>query len=498
LAHPVRPDSYIEINNFYTATVYEKGAELVRMLQQMLGPEAFARGVRGYLQTNDGTAATIEDFVDALQNETEADLGVFFAWYQQAGTPHLQVTDSYDAEAQTYELNIQQNTAATPGQPDKKALPIPLKTALYDAQGQQLAAQTLLLEQSQASFSFAQVSSPPVPSLLREFSAPVTLSYHYKPEDLAVLALYESDGFTRWEAMQRLYLHYLLAEGDIDLVIKTCGQLIEHEADPSLLATLLSLPSENQLLEQATAPLYPHEILARRDVLLKSLGEQLESQWAALLQQQAVVAQQAYSPAIAAGRSLRTLALKYLLANGSADWQSRAQSLYKQAQNMTESLAAMHALRDCEGEIRTEVMADFRQRWAEQPLVLDKWFALQATTQFGDPVGRVRACMQDTAFSLKNPNRVRALLGAFLMQNPRGLHAQNGSGYVLWAEVLTALDAINPQVSARLAQALSSWQRYEEQSKSRMQAALNGLLSQTGISNDLYEIITKIGTVIKR
>ena len=497
LAHPVRPDSYIEINNFYTATVYEKGAELVRMLHQMLGQEAFARGLRRYLQANDGTAATIEDFVTALQEQTDIDLRPFFTWYEQAGTPVIHLKDSYDADRRQYQLAVTQGTAPTPGQSEKKPLFIPLNTALYSPQGQQLAAQTLLLDQQEQVFSFEDIAEKPIPAPLREFSAPVNLNFAYDADDLVTLVLHESDGFTRWEAMQRLYMAHLLDELDVDLLIQACSQLLGKEEDAGLLASLLSLPSENQLLEKASVPIQPHALLARRDQLLEQVGQQLESQWADLLQSQANAANVAYSPQVAAQRSLRAVALRYLLATGEQRWQKQAVNLYKQAQNMTECLAAMSALRDCEGEARAQVMADFRQRWDQQPLVLDKWFSLQGTTQYGDAVARVRDCMQDPAFSMKNPNRVRSLIGAFLMQNPRGLHALDGSGYVLWTEVLFELDAVNPQVSARLAQALANWQRFADDNKKQMQQSLEKVLAKPGISNDLYEIVTKIATVTK-
>ena len=492
LSHPVRPDSYLEINNFYTATVYEKGAELVRMLHGMLGQAAFTRALQDYLKRHDGQAATIEDFVAAMQRETDIDLQSFFAWYSQAGTPEVSVTDRFDAASGRYQLDFKQITQPTPGQAIKKPLLIPLQMGLLDTKGESKAAQLFTLDAQSQQLELSGLESNPTPVFLRGFSAPVRLYYPYSAEQLGRIVLHEADGYSRWEAMQRLYMRHILEDVPADSLIEVLQKLLAQDQDAGSLAELLNLPTENQLLDQASVPFDLDALLQQRDTLLQQLSRQLGDSLRERSAQLSEVTSAGYSHTAAAQRRLRAVCLNLLLKAADQERQQFAWACYQQAGNMSDALASLQALRDVDCAEREQAMSDFRQRWSGNALVLDKWFSLQACTQFGDPAQRVRALMADPGFELKNPNRVRSLIGAFAMNNPRGLHAADGSGYALMGELLPQLDALNPQVSARMAQAFSSWRRLDSARQQQIEAMLNTVLDKPGLSADLFEIVTKI------
>lgn len=494
LAHPVRPDSYIEINNFYTATVYEKGAELVRMLHGMLGQENFAKALRNYLHKHDGEAATIEDFVAAMQAETTIDLQSFFAWYSQAGTPRVSVEDNYDEDSQRYQLKLHQQLDCTANQNETQPLLIPLNTALL-GQSEQLDERLITLTSAEQQLDLGEYAERPTPVLLRGFSAPVELSYAYTSEQLINIVRQESDGYSRWEAMQRLYTQHVIEGGEAQTILTCCAELLDGESDNALLAELLSAPTENQLIDQNAAGIDIDTLIQRRDALLEALGSQLapqlQSKLLPLQESDSEPRDPSYSVASAAQRRLHAVALHLLLRAATPERQTLASSYYKQAVNMTEHLAALAALRDVDCVERDSCLADFRARWDGNALVLDKWFALQACTSFGNAAERVRQLMQDPTFMLSNPNRVRSLIGAFAMNNPRGLHAADSSGYTLMAEFLPQLDQLNPQVSARMAQVFSRWRLLDESRQTHIKSLLDTLL-RGNLSSDLFEIITKI------
>ncbi len=490
LAHPVRPDSYIEINNFYTATVYEKGAELVRMLHGMLGQEAFARGLRSYLKSHDGQAATIEDFVEAMQNETETDLGQFFRWYSQAGTPEVTVREIEASSEAEYRLEFTQFTPATPGQAEKQPLLIPLRIGLLGQPGQSDHLVTLNDTWQEVTFGIESLQVTPV--FLRGFSAPVHLNFPYSADQLARIVLQEEDGYARWEAMQRLYLQHMLGEITAEPLIDVLGQILASESDCGLLAELLTLPTENQLIELAPAPVKLDQLLDRRDGLLQRIGLSLAAPLSKHLNDQEATATADYSIASAAKRRLHAICLLLVVRVADEASAALAEQYYQQASNMSDTLAAMQALRDLECEQRERVMQDFYARWSGQPLVLDKWFAIQACTHFGEPATRIRRLLDDQGFDLRNPNRVRALIGAFAMNNPRGLHDRSGAGYALLQELLPKLDSLNPQVSARMAQSLSNWHQLDADRKRQINHLLQTLMDQPGLSADLKEILAKL------
>ncbi|PWK82108.1 aminopeptidase N [Fulvimonas soli] len=508
LAHPVRPAEYREINNFYTATVYEKGAELVRMLAGRLGEAGFRRGMDLYFARHDGRAATLEDFLAALGEANGLDLSPYLAWYAQAGTPRLTARGRHDAAARTYTLTLAQHTPPTPGQPDKRPLPIPVKLALFDRAGRMLplrldgqtsAASTervVVLAQAEQDFVFRGVDAPPVPSLLRGFSAPVILECDYAPEELALLLAHDPDGFNRWEAGQQLALraYAALRDGGGEAAVEGwCAALAalfdDAALDPALLADLLTPPGEIELAERERE-VDPARIHALRQELQRRLaaalgGERLERHHRKL----AADAGAQPDAAAQARRRLKRRVLELLALHDPAAALPLAQRQYESAAGMTDRLAALAVLVRHEAPQALNALAAFRARHAQDPLALDKWFAVQAQIPGEPALARVRALEADPAFTLKNPNRVRALLGSYASGNPSGFHRADGAGYRLLAERLAQLDALNPQVAARLATAFNGWQRLEPVRREQARQALAALAGHGALSRNLAEIV---------
>ncbi len=529
MAHPVRPDSYIEINNFYTLTVYEKGAELVRMLQTLLGPAVFDAALRRYFHDCDGQAVTVEDFIQALETESQRDLSPFMPWYTQAGTPRLEIHGVYEADRRRYCLHITQHPADNPSLQDMPAQPllIPLRLALFDLQGQALplrlhnepphsgyvTERVLEVHAKQQQFCFEDIPTPPVPSLLRGFSAPVHLAFAYSDAQLAFLLTHDSDPFNRWEAAQRYALRLLqaqLADPAQDITAERsawtkaiASLLTPHQlTDAAWLAKTLTLPSEVYLIEQwrhlsAVAVNRPPLAAAATDVeaihrvreqLRQHLGGALESHWLSLYQATQRANSTALDPQHMGQRRLRNLCLSYLCTLPKATWRELAYTHYQHAANMTEGLGALQAVRDIDCPQRSAMLTDFATRWADDPLVMDKWFAMQAASSLPQTLHTVQTLLHHPAFTLKNPNRVRALIGTFANANPLHFHAQDGSGYAFVAEQIIALDPRNPQIAARLTRPLTRWQCFDTQRAHFMQAALQRILAQPKLSNDVYEV----------
>jgi len=510
LAHPVRPAQYSEINNFYTATVYEKGSELVRMVAGRLGREGFRRGMDLYFSRNDGRAATLEDFLGALGEANGIDLKSYLAWYAQAGTPRLSARGHYDATHRTYALTLSQHTPATSNQPQKQPLPIPVKLALFDRDGRMLPLQlpgghgdddgaverVLVADQAEQLFVFHQVDSEPVPSLLRGFSAPVILECDYAPADLALLLRHDADGFNRWEAGQQLAARAFddLRDGQSTEALDAwCGALaaLFHEAtlDPALLADLLTPPGEIELSERERLvdPSHVH-----------ALRQQLQQQVAARIGRQALQAR--YEALVArtnlqldagsqAERRLKRRVLELIAQIDPSAAQTLATLQYDNAPSMTDRLAALAVLVRGDAPQAHNALLHFRTRYADNPLAMDKWFAVQTQVPGEVVMERVRALENDPAFTLRNPNRINALLGAWARNNPDGFHRPDGSGYQLLAERLRRLDELNPQVSARLATAFNGWQRLEPGRRAAAKAAITALAEQAGLSRNLTEIV---------
>ncbi|OWW22436.1 aminopeptidase N [Noviherbaspirillum denitrificans] len=517
MAHPVRPDSYVEINNFYTVTIYEKGAEVVRMYQTLLGRDGFRKGMDLYFERHDGQAVECDDFRAAMADANGRDLKQFELWYSQAGTPRLKVDTEYDADAQTYAVTLTQSCPPTPGQAEKQPFHIPVAIGLLDARGKDMplrlegeqqdeAPATMVLELTEATqtFRFKQVTERPVPSVLRGFSAPVVLDIAYTDDELAFLMANDSDAFNRWEAGQRLAMRRMLAltgavqnnqalsdaeleEGTLNDAFRAA--LNDEALDPAFRELALTLPSETVVAEQMDV-IDPHAIHAVRRFLRRSLASSLRGDW--MVAYQANRTPGTYSPdAIAAGkRALKNLALSYIVENDDADAHHLAQTQYDNANNMTDRIAALTALANSSAPGRADALNSFYEEFEQEALVVDKWFALQAMSRTTD-VAAVRALMKHPAFTLKNPNRARSLIFSFCNGNPSQFHAVDGSGYQFWAEQVIALNAINPQVAARLARTLDRWRKYAPALQEKMHAALKKVAATKELSKDVLEVITK-------
>ncbi|MFU8838060.1 MAG: aminopeptidase N, partial [Thiohalomonadaceae bacterium] len=497
MAHPVRPESYVEINNFYTMTVYEKGAELIRMLHTLLGEQGFRRGSDEYFRRHDGQAVTCEDFIAAMAAANQRDLAGFMRWYHQAGTPRLTLRREFDPATQTLSLHLSQQTPATPGQPDKQPLWVPIRIALLDREtgATLLAEQVLLLEGAEQCFRFEGVCERAVPSLLRGFSAPVKLEHDLDDQELAALMAHDDDPFARWESGQQLMLRVLLqqyregrseAELPVHLDAAFARLLADTETDPALRAEAMALPPLDYVGEfiEALDPLRLHRLhqglqralaLAHRAALLAGFEAHRDSGYAA-------------DAKAVARRQFRNQCLAYLALLPEGGELAAAQ--YRQADNMTDSLAALAALSRQRHPQAAAALADFAQRWQGDRLVMDKWFALQAGVPDAACFAEVKVLMGHPDFSLTNPNRVRAVIGSFAMRNPAAFHGADGA-YAWLAEQVIALDALNPQIAARLVNPLTQWRRYDAARQQAMRAVLQGVLDSGERSADVYEVASK-------
>jgi aminopeptidase N len=511
LAHPVRPAQYSEINNFYTATVYEKGAELVRMLAGCLGTTGFRRGMDLYFERNDGHAATLEDFIAALGDANQVDLTPYLVWYAHAGTPRLKAHGHYDAARHTYALTLSQHAPAGMEAAARPLLPIPVKLALFAHSGDMLPLhmdghtstvgneQVVVLAQAEQTFVFHDVAAAPVPSLLRGFSAPVLLECDYTPDELALLLVRDADGFNRWEAGQQLAARAYenLRDGHtLDALSAWCdalAQLFQDSAiDAALLADLLTPPSEVELAEREAA-VNPERIHTLRQDLQQRLAARLGA--AALQQRYQALAAHANATLDATSQAQRRLQQRVLELLDFIDSDSAcalAAAQYAAAPTMTDRLAALAVLVRADAAQAAPALRHYRERYADNTLALNKWFAVQVQVPGAAALERLLTLQQDPAFTLKNPNRVQALLGTFVRSNPSGFHRADGAGYRLLAERLVALDALNPQVAARLATAFNGWQRLEPQRRATAHTALAALAGHNGLSPNLTEIVGNV------
>jgi len=499
LAHPIRPDSYIEINNFYTATVYEKGAEVIRMLRRLIGPEAYRKGIDLYFERHDGTAATCDDFVDAMADASGRDLSRFRRWYAQAGTPTLTVAEDWDAASGALALTLRQETAPTPGQPEKLPLEMPVEIGLIGEDGEDIVSDLLVLSDAEQTWRYADLPGRPAISVNRGFTAPVRVTQSEAPATRAFRMAHDADAFNRWEAGQTFATETLSAMiaaiqmgrapvADPAFVAAWGQALDDGSIDPAFRALLMTLPSEDNVAD-AMDVVDVDAIHAARQALRSALAaahaDALESLWS----RNAPTG--AFSPdAAAAGRRAERNAALALLTR-LEDGANRAAAAAAAADNMTDRMAALGALNDLPGTQRDAALAAFRERFADDPIVLDKWFALIATAPHGHVLADVRTAMQDPAFTLANPNRARALIGAFASANPTGFHKADGSGYGFHAEQTLAIDKLNPQTAARMLAPLGRWKRMDPARQAKMQAALKTILGADGISPDVYEIAEK-------
>jgi aminopeptidase N len=523
MAHPIRPDSYQEINNFYTVTVYEKGAEVIRMLQTLVGREGFRRGMDLYFERHDGQAVTCDDFIAAVADANGADLGRFGRWYSQAGTPRVSVSTRHDPASGRFRLEVRQFTPPTPGQPDKQPLHIPLAIGLVGPEGADLPLQpssetaafvrrvenegmqhTAVLDLTEAHqvFEFEQVAQPPVPSLARGFSAPVIVEYAYDDAQLAFLAAHDSDPFNRWEAAQRLMTRCVLALLEGADPAARCAPLVDAirrvlddpALDPAFREQMLTLPSEGFVSEQLPV-VDPVAVRQARETVRVQLARELGPRWCELHGTLTRNAPWSPDPHAAGERALRNAALGFWIDTGDEAAVSAAEAQFSAADNMTDRAGALHALLRAGGPARERALAAFAGMFADEPLVLDKWFTMQATMHRrpGDPpvLDRIRELSRHPAFSLRNPNRVRALIGSFCHGNLAEFHAVDGSGYTWWADRVLEIDPLNPQVAARLARALDRWRKFTPERQAAMRAALERVAAAPKLSRDVAEIVGK-------
>jgi aminopeptidase N len=514
MAHPIRPQSYMEISNFYTATVYEKGAEVVRMIHTLIGAQRFRRGMDLYFERFDGQAVTTDDFVQAMQDASGVDLSQFRRWYDQAGTPVLDASGVFDAQSQRYTLTVKQSCAPTPGQPEKLPLHIPFATALIGTDGREIdlvlegdpaaqASKSLVLsvKAPEERFVFTGVRSEPVPSLLRDFSAPAILRFPYSDDQLTHLLAHDTDPFNRWEAGQRLAVNLLLraiADHQAGRPVQfpstfatAIGRVLDQaDSDPSFTAEALGLPSEGYLAEQM-AVVDPDAIYTVRRALRKHLAEALRERWLQTYERFATTG--AYSPdaASAGRRALRNVALGFLMELDDERWRSLAMRQFDTADNMTDAMAALSTLANCECPERSRALDAFYARWKDEALVVDKWFSVQATSRLPDTLSAVKALMRHPAFELRNPNRVRALVSSFCHANQVRFHGADGGGYAFLADQVIALDPLNPQVAARLARAMDRWKKFDSGRQAHARQALQRIRDTAGLSRDTFEVVTR-------
>jgi aminopeptidase N len=499
LAHPVRPSSYLKIDNFYTATIYEKGSEVIRMLKALLGDEGFKAGMDVYFSRHDGQATTVEAFIQCFADATGRDLDAFFGWYEQAGTPKVTLSRRYDAASNTLELTLRQEIAPTPGQPNKRALPLPVALGLLDEDGiAQRETEILVLDGDEAVFTLEGVARPPVISALRGFSAPVKLETDAPADHDYVLLAADPDLFNRWESGQRLATRLLLdrAAGKPDETgesrfAQAMGRSLDDQAaDDAFKALLLALPSEQDLAMEMR-PADPAAIhaarLALRATLARTLAGRLERLHDALAHGGAFSA----DSAAAGRRALRNAALDLLTADPSEAVIERARGHYGAADNMTDAIGGLSALIALGGEAAETALAAFHARWKHEPLVIDKWFAAQARDGSDQALGRVMGLTVHPDFDAKNPNRLRALVGAFASFNPARFHDPDGSGYRFLADWIIATDKVNPMTAARFVEPLGGWRRYDEALGGRMREQLQRIAAVEGLSKNVFELATK-------
>ncbi|UXL36553.1 aminopeptidase N [Pseudomonas fragi] len=517
MAHAVRPDSFIEISNFYTLTVYEKGSEVVRMIHTLLGAEGFRKGSDLYFERHDGQAVTCDDFIKAMEDANGADLSQFKRWYSQAGTPRLAVSEHYDAQQKTYSLTFAQSCPATPDKVEKLPFVIPVELGLLNAQGAEIALQlagetaasgtsrVLSVTEAEQTFTFIGVNQKPLPALLRGFSAPVKLSFAYSRDQLMFLMQHDTDGFNRWDAGQQLsvqVLQELIAQHQRGEALVMDQRLVEAlrsvlgnpELDQAMVAEMLSLPGEAYLTEISDVA-DVDAIHIAREFARKQLADSLfEGLWARYQANRAV---SKVTPYLAeaehfARRALQNIALSYLMLTGKSDVLAAALEQFEHSDNMTERLTALAVLINSPFEAEKAVaLASFAEQFKDNPLVMDQWFSVQAGSTQPGGLQRVRELMEHPAFNIKNPNKVRALVGAFAGQNLINFHAADGSGYRFLADLVIQLNAFNPQIASRQLAPLTRWRKYDSARQALMKAELERIRSSGELSSDVFEVVSK-------
>ncbi len=511
IAHPVRPDRYVEINNFYTLTVYSKGAEIIRMIYSLLGSKKFRQGTDLYFSRYDSQAVTTDEFIQAMEDVSGYDLKQFRLWYSTAGTPELTSTENYDAGSQEYTLSIEQKIPDTPGQADKAAMHIPFRMGLLSAKGEAIPltlkneensssdiCRVLHLKQKTETFIFTNISEKPIASLLRSFSAPVKLKMERSIDELCFLIVNDKDEFNRWDAAQNLATRLMISQLSSDSIevepafIEALGKILTNKnLKPALVAEIFRLPMEGFLADQrpSAEPDRIHQVRKAFHITIAArLYDELLSQYNALTQP----GDYSIEPDRIGQRTLRNTCLGYLMSPSrdqiSDEVMSACIKQFRQGNNMTDVIAALACLCNVKDPIRESSLNSFYDRWRNDTLVMDKWLSLQATSELPDTLDRVKALTRHSAFNIKNPNKVRSLVGAFANSNPQHFHAENGSGYEFIANQIIKLDQLNPQIAARMTHAFSRWKQYNKSRQTLMKKQLKRILDIKGLSKDVFEI----------
>jgi aminopeptidase N len=513
MAHAVRPDSYMEISNFYTVTIYNKGAEVIRMMHTLLGADGFRKGMDLYFQRHDGQAVTTEEFVKAMEDANGEDLSQFRLWYSQAGTPMVRVSGDYDGDAKTFTLMLSQSCPSTPGQAVKQPFHIPIRVGLLDHAGRDMdldmgdqypdstSERVLNLTESEQHFRFFNVPEAPVVSAARSLSAPVAIDAGRDDAALAFLAGHDSDAFNRWDAAQEFADKAMMRQidncrGGRELTLDPAflasfsRTLAEQKLDRALIAEALTLPGESYLAGRM-ATIDVDAIHAARQSMRRSLAHALEEEFRQVYRSNMSNEAYRYDAESAGRRSLKNLCLSYLMELDDPQLRAWCMSQFQQADNMTDVLAALACFTRTDCPERETVTAEFYQRWQHDTLVLDKWFSLQAMSHLPGTLASVERLMDHPAFDRRNPNKVRALIGAFSHGNQVRFHDASGAGYAFLADRVVELDAINPQVAARLMGAFSRWRKFEGERQQLMRAQLERILGTANLSKDVYEVASK-------
>jgi len=502
MAHPIRPASFMEISNFYTLTVYEKGAEVVRMYQTMFGVEGFRKGMDLYFQRHDGQAVTTDDFAAAMADANGADLTEFKRWYEQAGTPVVKVNDKWDSATNTYKIECEQSCPATPECSEKQPFVIPLKTSLLSESGESLVdTQVLNLTQRKQTFEFQNIVSKPIPDLLQEFSAPVQLKYDYSNEQLAFLLKHSPDSFNRWNAGNRLAVNVLIENlsGAGGESISVLQEALEHSlgsssVDQSLMAELLVLPNEKDL-EEHLEIVDVRACVQASEKMIEDIGSALEtnllSRISSLSTSLSGTVEYKYTADEVARRRLVNVCLQILCRLDKPEYRKIALEQFQLANNMTEQVGAVNALLNHPSEEREHVLGAFEKQWKHDSLVMDKWFAMQARSKVSNALENVQTLMQHPLFTMSNPNKVRSLIGVFAGQNAYHFHNPDGSGYEFVAEQVMQLNDTNPQIASRLVRTLMRWRKYANPCGEKMRLQLEKISKHKALSKDVFEIVTK-------
>ncbi|HZC96025.1 MAG TPA: aminopeptidase N [Bradyrhizobium sp.] len=508
LAHPVRPAEFVKIDNFYTSTVYRKGAELVRVLSALLGPEKFDEGIQRYFDLFDGKAATVEDFIACFEHVAGRKLDAFFHWYNQAGTPRVSVDSTYDPHRRTFAMRVRQETPPTPGQIEKQPLPIPLRIGFLASDGRELDARSsgsnvterefnVVLSQAAQEWTFTDVAEKPIPAILRGFMAPVLLNDGLTHEERLVQMAHEPDSFTRWDAGQSLLTQAILARSDegiqsgppLEGLVDALAREIDRAGDdPAFAAFAISFPSLSQLVQASKSP-DPDKLFDARRQVQAAVATALEMQLIGIATDSLGNNSEASGKA-RGWRALQAASLNLLASLGSKH-EDLMFSMYESATNMTRVMSALKALSHTGGERYQQALARFEARWREQPLVMDKWFNVQARSP-GTDAAQLRRLTQHELFSLKNPNRARSVFGAFGSSNLRAFHAADGSGYALMGEVVREIDTFNSMLASRLVRSFETWKRYDETRRAHAHAVLTEIAELPGLSSILRELVEKI------